>query len=49
MTFRYAAAAAVVLILAGSLSYSSAKANTLVKINDDNWSQMLEGEWMVEL
>lgn len=22
---------------------------TLVKVNDDNWSQIMEGEWMVEL
>lgn len=28
---------------------AATKDANLVQVNDDNWSQILEGEWMVEL
>jgi hypothetical protein len=40
---------AALLVLTCVVTWTVAKPKTLIQINDDNWSQMLEGEWMVEL
>jgi hypothetical protein len=40
---------AALLALTCVVTWTVAKPKTLIQINDDNWSQMLEGEWMVEL
>lgn len=39
----------VVLCSAAQLGTVTTKDGSLVQVNDDNWSQILEGEWMVEL
>ena len=37
------------LVFIIAIDFNSAKEPSLVKINDDNWGQILTGEWMVEV